>query len=448
MTAKDTIFALASGKGRAGIAVVRISGSAAADSLSTLTGEELPRARRATLVALKDPATGALLDKAIALWFPAPASFTGEDVVEIHAHGGPAVLAGLFGALSAIGGLRPAEAGEFSRRAFENGKFDLTMAEGLNDLVWAETEAQRDLAQRQLGGELSQRYEDWRGRLLRMAAHAEAAIDFSDEDLPEGFADAIRPAADELRSEIEAHLEDRHIGERIRSGFRIVILGAPNVGKSTLLNALARQDAAIVSAEAGTTRDVIEIRIDLGGFSASIADTAGLRESGNVIEKEGVRRARARAREADLKLLLIEATEWPDMPEELRKESGKNAWLVVNKADLRDVEPAARKEETTPIYVVSAKTGAGLDRLLGALEKEVVDRLGEVEAMPLTRIRHREALEETAAALERAAAEQGPEPALLAEDIRLAARALGRITGRVDVEEMLDVVFSDFCIGK
>ena len=448
MGERDTIFALASGKGRAGVAVVRISGPGAGEALRRLSAEELPEPRQARLCALSKPDSGELLDRAIVLWFPGPASFTGEDVVELHAHGGPAVLNGLYGTLEALPGMRPAEAGEFSRRAFENGKLDLTMAEGLNDLIWAETDAQKQLAQRQLEGALSEKYGDWRGRLLKLLAHAEAAIDFSDEDLPEGFEQTIRPGLAALREEITAHLEDRHIGERIRSGFRIVILGAPNVGKSSLLNALAKEEAAIVSAEAGTTRDVIELRIDLGGFSASLADTAGLRESENLIEQEGARRARARARKADLKLLLVEAPSWPRIPDDIGAEADANSWLVVSKCDLEEVDSNESPLVDLRTFHVSAKTGEGLHELLVALEAEVVDRLGGLEHMPLTRLRHRRALEETTKALGRVHEANHGDPALTAEDIRLATRALGRITGRVDIEEVLNVVFADFCIGK
>lgn len=448
MTERDTIFALASGKGRAGVAVVRISGPAAGGALRRLSTEELPEPRQARLCALSKPDSGELLDRAIVLWFPGPASFTGEDVVELHAHGGRAVLSGLYDALEALPGVRPAEAGEFSRRAFENGKLDLTMAEGLNDLIWAETDAQKQLAQRQLEGALSEKYGDWRGRLLKLLAHAEAAIDFSDEDLPEGFERTILPGLAALREEITAHLEDRHIGERIRSGFRIVILGAPNVGKSSLLNALAKEEAAIVSAEAGTTRDVIELRIDLGGFSASLADTAGLRESENLIEQEGARRARDRARQADLKLLLVEAQSWPRIPDDIGAEADATSWLVVNKCDLKEIDLNESPPVDLRTFRVSAKTGEGLHELLVALEAEVVDRLGGLEHMPLTRLRHRRALEETTKALGRVLKADHGDPALTAEDIRLATRALGRITGRVDVEEVLNVVFADFCIGK
>lgn len=448
MAKLDTIFALASGKGRAGIAVIRISGPAAADTLRQLSAQELPEPGQASLRSLRDPDSEELLDQAVVLWFPGPGSFTGEDVVELQAHGGPAVLMGLYDALEALPDMRPAEAGEFSRRAFENGKLDLTMAEGLNDLIWADTDAQKRLAQRQLKGELSEKYEDWRIRLLGLLAHAEAAIDFSDEDLPEGFEGAILPGLSELAGEIRAHLADRRIGEQIRSGFRIVILGAPNVGKSSLLNALAREEAAIVSAEAGTTRDVIELRIDLGGYAASLADTAGLRESKNLIEQEGVRRARDRARGADLKLLLFDAQTWPQIPAEIRPEIDADSWLVVNKCDLGEARPGNTAVGDLPRFDISAKTGEGLPKLLSALETEVVNRLGGLEHMPLTRLRHRRALEAALNALDQAASADHGDLALGAEDIRMAVRSLGHITGRVDVEEVLNVVFADFCIGK
>jgi len=459
----DTIFALASGSGPAAIAVVRLSGAGAGEALAALAGQPPPPARRAQRVALAGPA-GEPLDSALAIWFPAPKSYTGEDMVELHLHGGRAVTAGVVAALAARAGLRPAEPGEFTRRAFENGKMDLTAAEGLADLVAAETAAQRRQALGQMGGALARLYEGWRARLLRALAHLEADIDFPDEDLPEGTAAAARPELAALITEIAAHLDDGRRGERLRDGLQVAIVGAPNVGKSSLLNHLARREAAIVSATAGTTRDVIEVHLDLAGYPATLADTAGLRpaEAGSdgidPIEAEGVRRARARAAGADLRLAVFDATRWPDLDPEtlglLDEDRGgdrdDDVLPVLNKCDLLGpesglvnggVEVAGR-----PASVLSALTGAGVEALLGRLEAEFRGRWAETAAPALTRVRHRRALEECRAALERSLEAGSPE--LAAEDVRLAARALGRITGRVDVEEVLDVVFRDFCIGK
>ena len=437
----DTIFALASAPGRSGVQVVRLSGPRAGEALAALTLRPLPRPREAALAALRDPATGEAIDRGLLLWFPAPASFTGEDVAELHLHGGRAVLAAATSALCALG-LRVAEPGEFARRAFENGKLDLTEAEAIADLVDAETSAQRRQALRQMEGALGRLYEGWRTRLVRALAHLEADIDFPDEDLPDGVAPAVAPVLRDLIGEIAAHLDDGHRGERLRDGVSIAILGAPNAGKSSLLNAIARRDVAIVSARAGTTRDVIEVQLDLGGYPVILADTAGLRDAADEIEQEGIRRARQRAGSADLKLLVFDATVPPDAAT-LELLDG-DAVAVLNKADLAG--GVADRVGTAPALPVSAATGAGLPGLLAALEARVAERLAGSGAPPLTRARHRAALEECRDSLERAMA--APLPELVAEDVRLAARALGRITGRVDVEDLLDVIFRDFCIGK
>jgi len=437
-----TIFALASGAGAAGVAVVRLSGPAAGDALVALTGRPLPRPRTAALRRLSDPGTGEGLDDALVLWFPAPGSYTGEPVVELHVHGGRAVIAGVVSALGTLPGLRPAEPGEFTRRAFENGKLDLTAAEAVADLVDAETSAQRRQALRQMDGALGRLYDGWRLRLTRTLAHLEADIDFPDEDLPGGVADAVRPEVDALAAEIAAHLDDRHRGERLREGVSVAIVGAPNAGKSSLLNALAGRDAAIVSARAGTTRDVVEVHLDVGGYPVVLADTAGLRETDDEIEAEGVRRAQARAAAADLKLAVFDATRPLDAATLALVDA--DTVPVLNKADLADGLPAEVGGRTA--VAVSALRGDGLDRLLDRFAAEVGTRYGAAEVPALTRARHRSALEEALAALRRSGG--APLPELAAEDVRLAMRALGRITGRVDVEDLLDVIFRDFCIGK
>lgn len=444
--ARETIFAQSSGAGRAGIAVIRISGPAAGAALTAL-GCNLPPARRATRARLTDPATGATLDDALILWFPAPASFTGEDVAELHLHGGRAVIAGVIDALSRLPDTRPAEPGEFTRRAFEHGKLDLTAAEGLADLIEAETEAQRRQALRQSEGALAGLYESWRTRLTRSQAHFEAAIDFADEDLPADTERAALETLSAVAAEIGGHLEDDGRGERLRDGLSVAILGAPNVGKSSLLNALARRPAAIVAATAGTTRDIVEVHLDLGGLPVTIADTAGLREidpgAGDPVEAEGIRRALARAQSADLKIVVFEPDDTDN--HESRAQIDENAIIAVNKIDVFSGD-LPNEIDSIPALAISALTGEGIPALLTRLTEEVSRRLTVSGAPALTRARHRLALEECREALDRAGA--GTSAELIAEDVRLAARALGRITGRVDVEDLLDVIFRDFCIGK
>ena len=441
----DTIFALASGQARAGIAVIRISGEKAGSALTSLSGAPLPEARRAIRVQLSDPSSGEALDSGLALWFPAPRSFTGEAVAELHLHGGRACIEDLLAALSRLPGLRPADPGEFTRRAFENGKLDLTEVEGLADLVQAETTAQRRQALRQFEGALGKRYEGWRKILLQALARIEAEIDFVDEELPKDTIANAGKAANGVAEEIRAHLSDNRRGERLREGFWIVLLGAPNSGKSTLLNAIAQRDAAIVSAEPGTTRDIVEVGLDLNGFPVVFADTAGLREAKGVIEQEGVKRARKRASESDLRLTLFDGNVWPECDSETQALVGKNSIPVITKADLhRKIENPHIKN--IDAISISAKTGEGMGRLLERLEKEIETRMEGSETAPLTRLRHRLGLEDCAQALERFSKASAPE--LAAEDLRLAIRALGRITGRVDVEDMLDHLFAEFCIGK
>ncbi|HEX9463044.1 MAG TPA: tRNA uridine-5-carboxymethylaminomethyl(34) synthesis GTPase MnmE [Alphaproteobacteria bacterium] len=450
-TDRPTIFAPSTAAGRAAVAVLRISGPRAGAALTALTGRKLPPPRLAARARLFDPATGQPLDDGLVLWFPAPRSFTGEDVAELHLHGGRAVLAGVMAALSRQPGLRVAEAGEFTRRAFDAGKLDLAEVEGLSDLIAAETEAQRRQALRQLAGELGRLTEAWRERLLRALAHAEAEIDFPDEDLPGGLIAALRPALGDLAGEIRRHLDDERRGERLRDGVSIAIIGPPNAGKSSLLNRLARREAAIVSAIAGTTRDVIEVQLDLGGYPVIVADTAGLRDlhgrhsPQDELEREGMRRALARAEAADLKILVLDATAL-SVDAAVGELADANTLVVANKIDAAAGPPITLAGHVT--HALSAKTGRGLETFLDVLQHEVAARLAmaDTAAPVITRARHREALADCVAALDRALA--GTAPELIAEDLRLAARALGRITGRVGVEDVLDVIFREFCIGK
>ncbi len=559
----DTIFALSSGRPPAAIAVIRISGPHAGDALKALTGR-IPEPRKAHLARLRDPQSGEIIDEALGLWFPAPHSETGEDTAELQLHGGRAVIAATVAALGRVEGLRPAEAGEFTRRAFENGKLDLTAVEGLADLVGAETEGQRRQAFRQMKGLLGNRAEDWRQRLIRALALVEARIDFSDEgDVPEDLVSPALAIVQELADEIEAALADGGRGERLREGLVVAIAGPPNAGKSTLLNRIARREAAIVSPYAGTTRDVIEVHLDLGGVPVTLLDTAGIRDTDDPVEREGVRRARDRAAAADLVLWVEDMSQAASRPMAEGMAGGspnetaaaglgtaaEQVWLVRNKADLMpdvadrplgkteaaeaaglgvpgassraDRAAPSSKESQEPNYIntlsknesnnsdayknehvdrtnnslrdlvnvrltgkneridqtdntlmslvnkplthksehkvippaaeftVSATSGTGFPALLTALQEFAEAALAGAESTLISRARHRRALEETAAALRRA---QSPALAgyedLVAEEIRIATRALGSLTGRVDVEDVLDVIFRDFCIGK
>ncbi|HVM85129.1 MAG TPA: tRNA uridine-5-carboxymethylaminomethyl(34) synthesis GTPase MnmE [Candidatus Binatia bacterium] len=439
-----TIFAPATPAGRSGVAVIRISGPEAGSALQAVTGRTLPHPRVATLAKLINPRLrDEILDDGLVLWFPGPASFTGEDVAELQVHGGPAVIAAITEALLSLG-LKPAEPGAFTRRAFDHGKLDLTEVEGLADLIAAETEAQRRQALRQLEGALGVRIETWRGALLGALAHIEAAIDFPEEDLPSGLVESVDEALRGVAAEIGAALDDERQGERLREGLSVVILGAPNAGKSSLMNALARRDVAIVSEEAGTTRDVIELHLDLGGYPVLLADTAGLRETANAVESEGVRRALDRAARADLKLIVIDGAVWPVIPKEIRGQIDAAAVLVLNKADLLPAPLQALSGHQ--LIAVSALTGAGIGDLLKALGERAGALLATGDQPALTRARHRDALRECRDLLGRGLAVATVE--LKAEELRLAVRALGRITGRVDVEDLLDLIFGEFCIGK
>jgi tRNA modification GTPase len=453
--ATPTIFALSSGRPPAAIAVVRISGPRAGAALAALTGRVgLPRTAR--LARVRDPASGETIDRGLALWFPGPNSETGEDTAELQLHGGRAVIAATLAALGQIDGLRLAEPGEFTRRAFENGRLDLTRVEGLADLIFADTQAQRRQAVRQLGGLLGGQAEAWRTRLIEALALVEARIDFSDEaDVTEDLVAAALQAAGQLREDIHKALADGGRGERLRDGLVVAIAGPPNAGKSSLLNRVAKRDAAIVSPYAGTTRDVIAVQLDLAGYPLTLLDTAGIRDSSDPIEQEGVRRARAGAAGADLVLWVVDFSDKDALTMYGAVDTAPTTprWLIRNKIDLVAGKDNHQKSEISMIdhraFALSAKTGAGLDALLAALTDFARDHLEASEPALITRARHRRALEETAAALTRAQAEAATDREdLIAEELRLAARALGRLTGRIDVETILDVVFRDFCIGK
>ena len=441
MTAPDTIVALSSAAGKAGIAVIRASGPWAGACIRHLAGGDVPP-RRAALRTLRDGPGGGTVDSGLVLWLPGPGSVTGEDVAEFQVHGSPAVVGKLLPVLCGLDGVRPAEPGEFTRRAFENGRMDLSEAEGLADLIDAETEAQRVQAQRQMEGAFAERCAEWGAQLRRSLAWLEAAIDFPDEALPEDLAARVRPEIEAVAAGLADWLAAPDRGRMVREGFRVAIVGAPNVGKSSLLNRIARRDAAIVAETAGTTRDVIEVRADLAGYSVIFADTAGLRdgEATGEIEREGMARARFQAGNADLVLHVVDASVADaGGPAEDVGADPALVLTVANKTDLAPPPPGAD-------FGVSARTGAGIDGLLAAIEARTAAAMGAGEHPALTRLRHRQCLEDAAAALERALA--ATEAELTAEDLRLALRAMDRLIGRTDVEDLLDLIFRDFCIGK
>ena len=449
----DTIFALASAPGRAAVAVVRISGPAAAAGLRALGGQA-PDGQRIALRTLRRPVDGAPLDQALILWFPGPHSYTGEDVAELQLHGGSAVIDGVTDALLGLG-LRLAQPGEFTRRAFENGKLDLSQAEAIGDLVEAETDAQRRQALAQLDGDLARRHAAWREGLIEALAVLEAAVDFPDENLPREVADEARPLIAKVADEIDAALADGERGERVREGYRIALIGAPNAGKSSLLNALAGRDAAIVTRTPGTTRDVIEVALNLAGFRALVSDTAGLRNPKTAIEAEGVRRAAALAEAADLRLLIVDASGRDERWREGAAFGRPGDVCVLNKRDLAPPPAAAgvakwARDHGLTVADVSVTHNIGLAALRQGVADRVVRALSGGEFPAATRARHRQDLLAARTHLARAARAlaRPVEVELAAEDVRLAARALARVTGRVDPEDVLDRVFARFCIGK
>ncbi|XP_046292784.1 tRNA modification GTPase GTPBP3, mitochondrial isoform X3 [Marmota monax] len=432
-----TIFALSSGQGRCGIAVIRTSGPASSHALRSLTApRDLPPARSASLRLLSDPHTGEPLDRALVLWFPGPQSFTGEDCVEFHVHGGPAVVSGVLQALGSVPGLRPAEAGEFTRRAFAHGKLSLTEVEGLADLIHAETEAQRRQALRQLDGELGQLCRSWAETLTKALAHVEAYIDFGEDDnLEDGVLEQADSEVQGLVVALDAHLRDARRGQRLRSGAHVVVTGPPNAGKSSLVNLLSQKPVSIVSPEPGTTRDVLEIPVDLAGFPALLSDTAGLREGVGPVEQEGVRRARESCNFLDTVVALLGA-------------QSQRLLLVLNKSDLLPPEGLGPSLDLPPHLLLSCLTREGLDGLLEALKKELAAVCGDPSTGPplLTRTRHRHHLQGCLDALGHY--NQTRDLALAAEALRVARRHLSHLTGGGGTEEVLDIIFRDFCVGK
>lgn len=439
------IFALATPSGRSGVAVFRISGEKAGEALTALTGKPLPSPRQAVLRTLFHPHTGERIDHALVLYFSAPHSFTGENVVELHTHGGRAILQAVTDALSGLPGIRLAEPGEFTRQAFLNGKMDLTAAEGIADLIDAETEAQRRQALRMVEGELERQYESYRQRLIRSMALVEAYIDFPDEDIPDTVFDELCDEVRALKSDLQTHLADNRRGERIRDGVYAVIIGPPNVGKSTLMNYLAKREVSIVSQTAGTTRDVIEVHLSLGGYPVIVADTAGLRESEDDIETEGVRRALVRARSADLKLAVFDASQLPHLDATTEDQIDDNTLIIINKSEILSASLPSTIHGR-PVFAVSLHKGKGLDALLSEIESCISGLLFSENTPIITRTRHRRAMERCVTHLE--AFLQGGPIELIGEELRLGVHAMSTITGRVEVDDILGEIFSSFCIGK
>lgn len=450
-----TIFAPIMPPIKAAISIIRISGVRAGDILQQLTGGPLPKPRYAARRMLRSPLDQRPIDYALVLWFPAPHSFTGDDVVELHLHGSRAVTRHCLSVLDQMEGLRYAEPGEFSKRAFENGKMDLTEAEGLADLIEAETLAQSTQALYQMHGGLKQYYEAWRKELIDLMAQIEAYIDFPDEDIPADIAAQCEATVADMITAIRHHLNDNRKGELLRTGLSVAIIGAPNAGKSTLLNQLSQRDVAIVSEYAGTTRDILEVHLDIAGFPFILADTAGLRESKDTIEQEGIRRAHHRAEQADILLAVFDGTS-PILDPATKTTLNARSIALINKADdpkssdatLQSLSSALNALTQHPAIILSAKTGEGIPALLAYLKSYAQEHFGTVHRQDplITRARHRTLLTETLLHLE--ACHLSSPMELYAEHIRRAAISLGKITGHIDVEEVLDSLFRQFCIGK
>jgi len=442
-----TIYALSTGPGISGIAVVRVSGKEAAEVVKRLTGDDLPVPRVATLKKINYINTNNLIDEGVIIWFPGPNSYTGEDLAEFHVHGSRAVVSALHSSIAEIKNCRLAEPGEFTKLAFQNGKINLLKAEGIADLVSAETEMQRKQAVEIMNGKSSDKFTLWREKLLKILSHIEAKIDFPEEDLPKDILNEIQKISNQVSKEIEKALDDQKVGERIREGFKIAIVGPTNAGKSSLINYLSKRDVAIVSEIAGTTRDVIETHLNLDGYPVVVSDTAGISESKNEIEKKGIKLALNRAEDADLKLIIVDAKS-VDFTSVLKELIDENAILVLNKSDLIDgnVNNEIKKYDH---ILVSIKNNLNLDKLILIIKKKLENKFISYGDILITRERHRQHLEQCIIHLKNFKNKNGSEDYdKAAEDLRLATRHLGMIVGKVDVEEILGSIFNDFCIGK
>ena len=442
-----TIYALSTGPGISGVAIVRISGPESSLVIKSLTGKELPNARQATLRKVNKINTSEPIDEGIILWFPGPESYTGEDMAEIHVHGSKAVIEALHASISNIKNCRLAEPGEFTKLAFQNGKINLLKAESIADLISSETEIQRQQAIKMMNGKSADQFNFLREKLLKILSHVEAKIDFPDEDLPNNILDEIQKSSNEVADKIQKILNDQKVGERIREGFKIVILGPTNAGKSSLMNYLSNRDVAIVSEIAGTTRDVIETHLNIDGYPVIISDTAGIRESRDEIEKKGIKLSLNRAEEADLKLVVVDAKsiDFTDVLKDLLEE---NAILVINKSDLleKNIDPEVKK---TNHVLISIKKNENIEELISKIKNNLKNKFITSDDILITRERHRQHLQQCLDHLNYFNQKKEIEDFdIAAEDLRLATRHLGMIVGKVDVEEILGSIFNDFCIGK
>jgi tRNA modification GTPase len=442
-----TIYALSTGPGISGLAVIRISGTHTQNVIRLLTGKETPLPRVATLRKIKEINTSELIDEGLIIWFPGPKSYTGEDMAEIHVHGSKAVIEALHNTLSNIKNCRLAEPGEFTKLAFQNGKINLLKAESIADLISSETEIQRKQAIKIMEGKSADQFNFLREKLLNILSHVEAKIDFPDEDLPTNILDEIKNSSKEVIKRIENILNDQKVGERIREGFKIAILGPTNAGKSSLLNHLSNRDVAIVSEIAGTTRDVIEIHLNIDGYPVIVSDTAGIRESKNEIEKKGIKLSLNRAEEADLKLVVVDAKKL-DFTDVLKGLLDQNAILVINKSDLLEKEIDSEIKKINHV-LISIKQKKNIDQLISKIKNNLKNNFITSDDILITRERHRQHLEQCLDHLKNFNKKNDDEDFdKAAEDLRLATRHLGMIVGKVDVEEILGSIFNDFCIGK
>jgi len=442
-----TIYALSSGPGTAGIAVIRVSGKNTVQVIKKLTGSQLPKPRVATLKKFNKNGGKELIDEGVIIWFPAPNSYTGEDLAEFHVHGSRAVIKAMQSSIAKIKNCRLAEPGEFTKRAFQNGRINLLKAESIADLISAETEIQRKQALKIMSGKSSDKFNSWREKLLKILSHVEAKIDFPEEDLPKNIINKIQKTSNGILNEIKKTLNDQRVGERIREGFKIAIVGPPNSGKSSLLNYLSKRDAAIVSETAGTTRDIIETHLNLDGYPVIVSDTAGIRNSKNEIEKKGIKIALKRAQDADLKLVIITAKN-VDFNSVLRELLIKNAILVINKSDLLKKKLNIKFRNYEHV-LISIKKESNLDKLIVKIKSKLKNKFTTNEDILITRERHRQNLINCVQHLEKFQKKKTARDLdKSAEDLRLATRHLGMIVGKVDVEELLGSIFNDFCIGK
>ncbi len=442
-----TIYALSSGPGVSGIAVIRVSGKLASKVVKSLTGTNLPSPRVATLSKFNKNGGKELIDEGVIIWFPGPNSYTGEDLAEFHVHGSRAVVSAMQNAISKIKNCRLAEPGEFTKRAFQNGRINLLKAESVADLISSETEIQRKQAIKIMSGKSSDKYNSWRDKLLKILSHIEAKIDFPDEDLPKNIIKNIQQISSQVLEEIKKVLNDEKVGERIREGFKIAILGPPNSGKSSLLNYLSKRDVAIVSEIAGTTRDVIETHLNLDGYPVIASDTAGIRSSKNEIEKKGIKIALKRAEDADLKLIIVSAKN-VDFTGVLKGLLRKNAILVVNKSDLVKGKLNRKFRKYEHVFI-SIKKESNLNKLISKIKSKLKNKFTTTEDILITRERHRQNLINCVQHLEKFQKKKSAQDFdKAAEDLRLATRHLGMVVGKVDVEELLGSIFNDFCIGK